>query len=270
MRQFLLDTYSDYLQTGAVILDVAGGKGDLSWLLANVDDLDSVVVDPRLTKNHILKSVEYLRANPDQARERAIPNQPTHQPLATLLPKLNEKNNEFVEPRHLRLLVDQHLVDAIRKVMPHRNAIQQFGDGSDWARYWHEALQRGQDAQTLGYKEQSCPNQPNNQLKEAKEALQTIMNARLIVGFHPDQATDFCVELAKELQVPFCIVPCCVFPSEFPHRRLEDGTRVRTHEQLLCYLKAKAPNARVYELQFHETATAKNVALYTLPEVSPL
>lgn len=34
---------------GAPVLDVAGGKGDLSWLLKNADGLDSVVVDPRVT-----------------------------------------------------------------------------------------------------------------------------------------------------------------------------------------------------------------------------
>ena len=34
---------------GTVVLDVAGGKGDLAWLLANADGADAVVADPRLT-----------------------------------------------------------------------------------------------------------------------------------------------------------------------------------------------------------------------------
>lgn len=33
----------------APVLDVAGGKGDLSWLLKNADGLDAIVVDPRVT-----------------------------------------------------------------------------------------------------------------------------------------------------------------------------------------------------------------------------
>lgn len=55
-RDFLWKTYGTLtgtgcntclLRKGAVILDVAGGKGDLSWLLMNADDVTSVVVDPR-------------------------------------------------------------------------------------------------------------------------------------------------------------------------------------------------------------------------------
>jgi hypothetical protein len=55
-RDFILATYSlEYLQGGGGggdgwILDVAGGKGDLSWLFANgAPRLRSVIVDPRVT-----------------------------------------------------------------------------------------------------------------------------------------------------------------------------------------------------------------------------
>ena len=73
-REFLIETYGDYLSQGssttttaATVLDVAGGKGDLSWLLCNVDDINSVVADPRVTKQiHLLRSVDYLRQHPDQ------------------------------------------------------------------------------------------------------------------------------------------------------------------------------------------------------------
>jgi hypothetical protein len=43
---------------------------------------------------------------------------------------------------------------------------------------------------------------------------------KLIVGFHPDQATEACMDLAVLLQIPFCVVPCCVFPNEFPNRHV--------------------------------------------------
>lgn len=88
-REFLLKTYSSYLRPHDVVLDIAGGKGDLSWLLTNVDGLTSIVVDPRITKcDHFSKSIAYLRAHPDEALKRAIPNRPTHQPLASILPAL--------------------------------------------------------------------------------------------------------------------------------------------------------------------------------------
>ena len=42
LRRFILDTFQP--PSAAVVLDVAGGKGDLSWALANADGIDSVVV----------------------------------------------------------------------------------------------------------------------------------------------------------------------------------------------------------------------------------
>jgi hypothetical protein len=58
MRTFLLETYHGrFLNKGDIVLDVAGGKGDLSWLFKNIDGLDSIVVDPRVmsTHSHILR-----------------------------------------------------------------------------------------------------------------------------------------------------------------------------------------------------------------------
>ena len=45
-RDFVLRHFA---APAAPVLDVAGGKGDLSWLLKNADGLDAIVVDPRVT-----------------------------------------------------------------------------------------------------------------------------------------------------------------------------------------------------------------------------
>jgi hypothetical protein len=262
LRKFLWDAYGGLLssaRTDGVILDAAGGKGDLSWLLTNVDDLASVVVDPRLPKNHLVKSVEYLRAHPEEAHQRALPGLPTYQPLAELIPKLEEKDT-FAKPRHLRILVNQELVDAVRSA--------QRGSGT-WDAFWAKATQEGKETHTLGYKEDFTLSE--NQIVDPAEAFETILNTRLIVGFHPDQATDACIDLAVLLQVPYCVVPCCVFPSDFPHRRGSDGNRVRVYQELIEYLKDKDPRVRMCMLPFHETSTARNIALYTLPcDCSPV
>lgn len=42
----------------------------------------------------------------------------------------------------------------------------------------------------------------------------------LVVAVHPDQATDPALEYALEAGAAFAIVPCCVFPRLFSHRRL--------------------------------------------------
>ena len=254
-REFLWEVYDDYLSKGDIVLDAAGGKGDLSWLLRSVDDVDSVVVDPRVTKNHIVKSVTFLREHPAEATLRAIPDRSTYQPLAALMPKLKGKDN-FASPRHLRLLVDEDLVNAIRSFR------RGEANGMDeWTLFWNEALKKGRGAQPLGYREdETCS---EGKITDAKDALDTIISAKLIVGFHPDQATDASIDLAMELGIPFCVVPCCVFPAEFPDRKLADGARVRCYTQLIEYLKAKNPSIQTAALNFHFTETAKNLALYT-------
>lgn len=258
-REFLLKTYSSYLRPHDVVLDIAGGKGDLSWLLTNVDGLTSIVVDPRITKcDHFSKSIAYLRAHPDEALKRAIPNRPTHQPLASILPAL-EGRLDFIPPRHFRILVDHTLLEAVRAV--------KRGDPEQmyviWDHYWIRALESGSKANTLGYQEESHGSY--HQILNSKEALDLLLSCRLVIGFHPDQATDYCIELADELGIPFTLVPCCVFPAQFPHRRLKDGTKVRDYQGLLCYLRSKAPKAFSIDLHFQETITARNIALYTLP-----
>ena len=115
------------------------------------------------------------------------------------------------------------------------------------------------------------------------------------------------MDLAILLNIPFCVVPCCVFPSEFPQRKIRtslegitaitgasqavssakggdinDGKeaggpdegnieKVRTYSQFMEYLKAKylSNNVQTATLQFHFTETAKNIVLYTLPPRQP-
>ena len=79
------------------------------------------------------------------------------------------------------------------------------------------------------------------------------------------QATEAAVDLALALSVPFCVVPCCVFPAEFIERQNPDGTRLRTYQQLLAYLLRKSNNIHQADLNFPFTETSKNRVLYTLP-----
>jgi hypothetical protein len=286
LREFILQTYGTYLHRSAaavpsstVILDVAGGKGDLSWLLHNVDDLHSVVVDPRRTINHIDKSVAFLRAHPDECRRRAVPGIATYQPIAALMPQLQAKDYVLKTPPHLRLFVDQELVETVKKVL---TCIEQSGrcDCSDWHEYWTRASIRvagfitptGRNDFSIDAGEST-----ESTISDATEALELILRARLIVGFHPDQATDYCFQLAELLHIPVCVVPCCVFPSEFPHRRLESDTdesenassrSVEKYNDLIDYLIQEYPAVRTTTLDFPGTTTARRIVLYTLPPSS--
>ena len=74
-------------------------------------------------------------------------------------------------------------------------------------------------------------------------------SSAVIVGMHPDQATEPIVDAALRLNKPFAVVPCCVFPDAFPERAL-DGAPVRSYAQFLDYLRAKDPGIETAYLPF--------------------
>jgi hypothetical protein len=265
-RDFLIQTYGPYLDNNddGHVLDVAGGKGDLSWLLQNVDAISSVVLDPRgdVSKCAIPKSVRYLKEHPEEAERRAVPGLPTHQPLAVLMPQLADKESVFVLPRHLPISLDQQLVDKVK------NVVDKKEDAHDeWDTFWNDKIVGHRcHGSGRGCTKGNLPSTTDTAISTADEALQVILGTKLVAGFHPDQATDYCIEMAQILRVPFCIVPCCVFPSEFPHRQVSTThERVQNYTQLIQYLREKCPEAKTGFLNFHFAETAKNLVLYTEP-----
>jgi hypothetical protein len=72
----------------------------------------------------------------------------------------------------------------------------------------------------------------------------------VLVGMHPDQATEAIVDAALALGKPFAVVPCCVFPELFPDRRRRDGAEVREYVDFVEYLRAKDPEIRIGYLPF--------------------
>ena len=64
------------------------------------------------------------------------------------------------------------------------------------------------------------------------------------------QAAEPIIDFAQRTQRPFAMVPCCVYPAEFPHRRLPDGTLVRKYEQLLEYMQSRSSCIKVVTLPF--------------------
>ncbi|CAD7934678.1 unnamed protein product [Amoebophrya sp. A120] len=58
-------------------------------------------------------------------------------------------------------------------------------------------------------------------LSEALDHYQEIIaKTDFIVAMHPDQAAEAVVDLALHLDVPFFLVPCCVYAKEFPKRHI--------------------------------------------------
>eukprot|EP00934_Nitzschia_sp_Nitz4_P004841 Nitzschia sp. Nitz4//scaffold26_size159584//41586//42887//NITZ4_002478-RA/size159584-processed-gene-0.188-mRNA-1//1//CDS//3329545043//4831//frame0 len=74
---------------------------------------------------------------------------------------------------------------------------------------------------------------------------ETVRNCSMVVGLHPDEATEGVVDLAQSLQKPFAVLPCCVMTRQFPHRRNQrTGDPVRTVWDLCRYLLDKGVPAK--------------------------
>lgn len=277
LREFLLKNYK--MAKNTTILDVAGGRGDLSWILRNVDGVNSIIADPR-TPNHrsLLKSVNFLLAHPEEARIRSVEGLPTHQPLAKLLPLLKsiETSTErssgdesigLASPNFMRIHVDNVLVETLQKIMWEPALIEEDAFRI-WGGYWRDEQER--ISSNKMYYGGTAPKTRTaatgeTQIVDSQLALEVFRSLDLVVGFHPDQATEATIDLALLLGIPFAVVPCCVFPSEFPDRSF-NGKRVWRHSEFIDYLCMKHEKIRKGKLPFLETGTAKNVVLYMLKE----
>eukprot|EP01116_Phalansterium_solitarium_P007216 TRINITY_DN19757_c0_g1_i1.p1 TRINITY_DN19757_c0_g1~~TRINITY_DN19757_c0_g1_i1.p1 ORF type:complete len:208 (+),score=68.82 TRINITY_DN19757_c0_g1_i1:874-1497(+) len=106
---------------------------------------------------------------------------------------------------------------------------------------------------------QACASE---QLFEQAEHRELMDQCSVLVGMHPDQATDLIVDLALKHRKPFALVPCCVFNHVFPQRRTPSGDEVLRYAQLIDYLQAKHPRIQTAYLDF----VGRNKVLYLLPD----
>jgi hypothetical protein len=184
------------------VLDVAGGSGHVSMALG-LDGIMATIVDPR-DKAGLLPG----RDRKVWKRALAACHNRQHGGIAD-----DDKDN-------LEDIVCQPIVRPY-------NVVQAWFGTPPEVRHDHQS--------TLPV----CrPNQVNDDNNPASRLLR---NCRAIIALHPDEATDAIVDTAIQLQIPFLIVPCCVFYRLFPHRRLpHDPTKpVSTYADLLDYLQAK-------------------------------
>lgn len=92
---------------------------------------------------------------------------------------------------------------------------------------------------------------PWNRLQEA------IVNLGLVIGLHPDQATESIIDFALSRSLSFAVVPCCTFWKHAQHRTIH-GKQVRTYAQYIAYLSSKHPDIAVQCLDME----GRNLVLY--------
>ena len=72
-----------------------------------------------------------------------------------------------------------------------------------------------------------------------------IKNCSLIIGMHPDEATVEIVNTALHYKLNFAVVPCCVFHSKFPERKLKSGKSVVEYNDIINYILEKDNNIQI-------------------------
>lgn len=80
----------------------------------------------------------------------------------------------------------------------------------------------------------------------------------LLLGLHPDQCTEDILDVAIKHNLPVAIVPCCVYPDFFPSRRSSSNTPVRTYSEFLQFLMDKDERLQMTTLPFE----GKNIVIY--------
>ncbi|KAI1320300.1 hypothetical protein EDD11_001515 [Mortierella claussenii] len=206
----------EFLNSGSGVLDIAGGKGEISLFLTHMFGIRSTVVEPNERRDKpyqrrnlmdvIQKQLDIEAGGDGQFYKRAGTLSDTLKPQgqrADVLPATGES----------AALVDVDL-DAMKKEQ--------------------RRLRKLQREQFIVPR--LCTLLDGRFLAEHPEVFE---GASILIGMHPDQATEPIVDMALMHNKPFAVVPCCVFAHENPQRRLSDGGEVSTTLDFIQYLVEK-------------------------------
>ena len=226
-----------------------------------------VVVDPRFTDHSkIERTAKWYADHADARAKDALQGQ--------ALAKLG-LTPPFHRPLHLRIFFDEILIQALEQSTSRK-------DGKQWDNFWTQACRRVQKLEASfprhhqkkqQHSADSCEESDGSTIiHSSTKAREILESTKLVIGFHPDEATDAILDFCVPRKIPFCVVPCCVFSSLFPHRqRQHDGRPVTSYEDFVQYLRNKHANMRMDRLSFassakgHGAGLARNTVLYMLP-----
>ena len=255
----LLDPSATHQPSTAGVVDVAGGKGHLAYLLSTVYHIPAAVIDPRP-----LNLCRYQAQYQQRLQHMRVRQADSSTPPAGTVPSAD----------------GCHLMTHFRCYFPASIPVTHIP---------HE----GTTASPL-YSPPPLPSVPTTGSQQPtvhsfvdptlSSALSTecpsipllhsyLSAATLLVGFHADGATEAVVQFALRHNKPFAVVPCCVFCNEGGHRTLPDATddkkgkestsnrRVRSYEEFVAYLRAMDDRIQQHTLPFQ----GRNLCLYMDP-----
>ncbi|KAK3237550.1 hypothetical protein CYMTET_52384 [Cymbomonas tetramitiformis] len=209
--KWIIDTFgSDALVAGGVA-DVAGGKGLLSFELHVEHGIPCTLVEPRQCK---MTAYGYSR----------------HRHLRRVGARCPRGSVEYQAWRRAEQWISISKQEAAAEASAEPRIFSGLEEGASRA----QLLADGADDCIAAFEHY------RTEFWGCEGRAGVVMAKRsVLIGMHPDQATEPIVDAALDLNKPFAIVPCCVFPSLFPERRLQDGSPVSTFPEFIQYLEEK-------------------------------
>ena len=243
LRRWLIDIFGyEYLRSGSGVLDVAGGKGELSFEMVNLSGIPSRVIDPRpLELNRFRKKLHYgfyhnneilsvynKKPIPDSFDEHIIPKhlrlffevdihdsgKPSHSSAenSTLLPKSLYAPEAFHADSHRAMSVAW-----TNKGLVHEEEVEEDMSVSECCSECEET-DRISTMTVETHTTSGIVDSVDNVVLDFEEAVQITHDCSIIVGMHPDQGAEHIVDFALRNNKPFAVVPCCVYHKQFPNR----------------------------------------------------
>lgn len=216
----------DRMREGRGVIDIAGGNGLLSFELTCRYGVPSTVLDPRQ-----MKFSSILRRRMKKLTKNRLKD--------LIAVEHNNKKSHRLKWENCIIKVkdDNYILERVKEAIESEScSVLPF---QQYQVYFEGSRSR---------------------ISESRENdVALLSEASIFVGMHPDQATEYIVDAALELNKPFAVVPCCVFTNLFPKRKTPSGSIVRTYEELIEYLQHKDPRIRKEYLPY---SCGRNIVLY--------
>ncbi len=222
----------DVINRNGGVLDVAGGRGDLSFELKSKYNIKCTLIDPRIRKLNKKQRRYILKSEKDKKRQ--------HQRPENIIHVINGDN----EPKCKK-----------QKMTSSNNIFNQSQQQQQNTKKKKLVI----DDQLLNdYLGQHIQGKFDSSFKIA-----TIGGAKpLVVGMHPDQATEDIVDIALEHKLNFAVVPCCVFPKPLFEKNAKERKKAikMSFDEWCKYLSNKADGIESDFLNF----TGANRVIYKI------
>ena len=248
-RQWLLDNFGRKLLKSSKygILDIAGGKGVLSFEFLNLNGIKSTVCDPRKDLN-LKRCLRAMRGGYLHRNKLIVEKY-----VDCTLEQCLERNDDQIKPNHLRLFFDEKLINFMEKNKDLQNLIN----------YQFKQFMKFNKDEIMENKEGSINDLIKERIKrDCVDMIDLMKNCSVIIGMHPDYATEFIIDFALKYDKPFAVLPCCVFPKSFPHRKLKNGKKVTQYDDFCNYLTEKHEKIKQFTLTL---MGGKNKVIYWTP-----